>query len=47
MTLFGHWLTDIIAITTRLVDTVSTPMLLKLVESERLKPSQMITHSTF
>jgi alcohol dehydrogenase len=33
-----------ITITTRLVDTVTTPMLLKTVQSDRLKPSQLITH---
>jgi alcohol dehydrogenase len=33
-----------ISITTRLVDTVSTPMLLKLVESGRLQPKKLITH---
>jgi alcohol dehydrogenase len=33
-----------IAITTRLVDTVTTPMLLKTVQSDKLKPSQLITH---
>jgi alcohol dehydrogenase len=33
-----------IAITTRLVDTVSTPMLLKTVRSGRLEPKQLITH---
>lgn len=33
-----------IAITTRLVDTVTTPMLLKTVESRRLDPKQLITH---
>jgi len=33
-----------IAITTRLVDTVSTPMLLKTVASHRLDPTQLITH---
>jgi alcohol dehydrogenase len=33
-----------ITITTRLVDTVSTPMLLKTVESGKLKPQQLITH---
>uniref|UniRef100_A0A0D2XT84 Enoyl reductase (ER) domain-containing protein n=1 Tax=Fusarium oxysporum (strain Fo5176) TaxID=660025 RepID=A0A0D2XT84_FUSOF len=32
------------AITTRLVDTVTTPMLLKLVGSGKLKPSLLITH---
>ncbi len=33
-----------IAITTRLVDTVSTPMLLKTVQSKKIDPSQLITH---
>ncbi|PZR25555.1 MAG: alcohol dehydrogenase [Citrobacter freundii] len=33
-----------ITITTRLVDTVTTPMLLKTVQAEKLKPSQLITH---
>jgi len=33
-----------ITITTRLVDTVSTPMLLKTVQSQKLKPNQLITH---
>ena len=33
-----------ITLTTRLVDTVSTPMLLKTVTSGRLKPAQLITH---
>jgi len=33
-----------IAITTRLVDTVSTPMLLKTVEAARLDPSRLVTH---
>lgn len=33
-----------ITITTRLVDTVTTPMLLKTVLSKKLKPSQLITH---
>lgn len=33
-----------IAITTRLVDTVSTPMLLKTVVARRLEPKQLITH---
>ncbi len=35
---------DNITITTRLVDTVSTPMLMKTVLSGRLKPKQLITH---
>jgi alcohol dehydrogenase len=33
-----------IAITTRLVDTVTTPMLLKIVRSGKLQPSQLVTH---
>jgi alcohol dehydrogenase len=33
-----------ITLTTRLVDTVSTPMLLKNVSSGRLDPRQLITH---
>ncbi|MDE1147234.1 MAG: zinc-dependent alcohol dehydrogenase family protein [Azospirillaceae bacterium] len=33
-----------IAITTRLVDTVSTPMLLKTVQSRKLDPTVLITH---
>ena len=33
-----------ISITTRLVDTVSTPMLLKTVQSGRLDPTRLITH---
>jgi alcohol dehydrogenase len=33
-----------VTITTRLVDTVSTPMLLKLVASGRLSPRQLATH---
>ncbi len=33
-----------ITITTRLVDTVSTPMLLKTVAAERLRPEQLVTH---
>jgi len=33
-----------ITITTRLVDTVTTPMLLKTVLSSKLKPAQLITH---
>ena len=33
-----------IAITTRLVDTVTTPMLLKTVQSRRIDPQQLITH---
>ena len=33
-----------VTITTRLVDTVSTPMLLKTVQSKRIDPAQLITH---
>ncbi len=33
-----------IAITTRLVDTVTTPMLLKVVRSGKLQPNKLVTH---
>ncbi|ABE62735.1 Alcohol dehydrogenase, zinc-binding protein [Nitrobacter hamburgensis X14] len=33
-----------ISITTRLVDTVTTPMLLKTVQSNKINPAQLITH---
>ena len=33
-----------IALTTRLVDTVTTPMLLKVVRSGKLQPKQLVTH---
>ena len=33
-----------ITITTRLVDTVTTPMLLKIVTAGKLRPKQLITH---
>jgi alcohol dehydrogenase len=33
-----------ITLTTRLVDTVTTPMLLKTVLAGKLKPTQLITH---
>ena len=33
-----------IAITTRLVDTVTTPMLLKSVQSKKIDPTRLITH---
>ena len=33
-----------ISITTRLVDTVSTPMLLKVLQSKKIDPKQLITH---
>lgn len=36
-----------ITITTRLVDAVSTPMLLKLVESGKLDASKLITHRKY
>ncbi len=39
--LWGHNIT----LTTRLVDTVTTPMLLKTVVSRRLEPKRLITHS--
>ena len=39
-TLWSHNIT----ITTRLVDTVTTPMLLKTVQSKKLNPNQLITH---
>jgi alcohol dehydrogenase len=39
-TLWSHNVT----ITTRLVDTVSTPMLFKTVQSKKLDPNQLITH---
>ncbi|MBX6395705.1 MAG: zinc-dependent alcohol dehydrogenase family protein [Alicyclobacillaceae bacterium] len=39
-TLWSHNIT----ITTRLVDTVTTPMLLKMVQSGRLEPQQLVTH---
>ena len=39
-TLWSHNVT----ITTRLVDTVSTPMLLRTVQSKRLDPKRLITH---
>jgi len=35
---------DNVTITTRLVDTVTTPMLMKIVQSGKLKPQQLITH---
>lgn len=34
-----------VSITTRLVDTVTTPMLLKIVEAKKLQPGKLITHS--
>jgi len=37
------WAHNII-VTTRLVDTVTTPMLLKLVQSGRLQPRKLVTH---
>jgi alcohol dehydrogenase len=33
-----------ITLTTRLVDTVTTPMLLKLLQAGRLQPQKLITH---
>ena len=33
-----------ISITTRLVDTVSTPMLLKTVQAGKIDPTRLITH---
>jgi alcohol dehydrogenase len=33
-----------VTLTTRLVDTVTTPMLLKLVQSGRLQPAKLATH---
>jgi alcohol dehydrogenase len=33
-----------ITLTTRLVDTVTTPMLLKLIQSGRLRPQKLVTH---
>ena len=33
-----------ITLTTRLVDTVTTPMLLKVVESGKVKPAKLVTH---
>jgi alcohol dehydrogenase len=33
-----------ITLTTRLVDTVTTPMLLKVVESGKVKPARLVTH---
>jgi alcohol dehydrogenase len=33
-----------ITITTRLVDTITTPMLLKAVQSGRLEPRRLVTH---
>jgi len=33
-----------VTLTTRLVDTVSTPMLMKLVQSGRLRPQKLVTH---
>lgn len=40
-----NWLWSLnIAITTRLVDTVSTPILLKTVLSKKIDPQRLITH---
>jgi alcohol dehydrogenase len=33
-----------IALTTRLVDTVTTPLLLKVVQSGKLQPRKLVTH---
>lgn len=33
-----------ISLTTRLVDTVTTPMLLKVVRSGKLQPGKLVTH---
>ena len=33
-----------ISITTRLVDTTTTPMLMKVVRSGKLQPSKLVTH---
>ena len=33
-----------VSITTRLVDTVTTPMLLKVVRPGKLRPAQLVTH---
>jgi alcohol dehydrogenase len=33
-----------ITLTTRLVDTVTTPMLLKIVQSGKLQPARLVTH---
>src|SRR5206468_5523876 len=33
-----------ITLTTRLVDTVTTPMLLKIVQSGKLQPAKLVTH---
>jgi len=33
-----------IALTTRLVDTVTTPLLLKLVQTGKLRPAGLVTH---
>ena len=33
-----------VTLTTRLVDTVTTPMLLKIVQSGKLQPGKLITH---
>jgi alcohol dehydrogenase len=33
-----------ITLTTRLVDTVTTPMLLKVVQSGRVQPAKLVTH---
>ncbi len=33
-----------VAITTRLIDTVTTPKLLRIVQSKKLDPTRLITH---
>ena len=33
-----------IALTTRLVDTVTTPLLLKLLQAGKLRPATLVTH---
>jgi len=33
-----------VTITTRLVDTVTTPLLLKTVQSKKIEPNNLITH---
>lgn len=38
-------LISVLAITTRLVDTTTTPMLMKLVLSGKIDPEKLITHS--
>jgi alcohol dehydrogenase len=33
-----------ISLTTRLVDTITTPMLLKMIQSGKLQPQKLVTH---